>query len=183
MALRVSGTSAYTYHQGDQYDEMTIDNTTIAIYHKSIQSSSHLKLEHDCTFVFLFAPIEAKSITINAVNILALGSFHSKTGGTIIRAKNFYGVGVTFEKNTYIKAKKDLKIFATPCPGNNVRLFGKRVQLNALPEQFDKIATEMKTLAPQGINDQNGEQFAQALVKINRMLSAPADETSQPVMC
>lgn len=188
MALRVSGTSAYTYHRGDQYDKMTIGNTTIAIYHKSIQSSIHLTLEPNCNFVFLFAPIEAASITIKATNILALGSFHSKTGGTIIHAKNFYGVGVKFEKAAYIKANGDLNIFATPRPGKDVHLFGNCVQLNDLPKQFDKIATEMKTLASQGINDQNGEQFAQAMVKIEQMLSAPAeeasiaDETAQPVM-
>jgi hypothetical protein len=168
MALTVpSATLAvtYSYSRGNQFDMMTVNNTKFAIFKKPLQNSDQsqdLTLAADCHCVFLASMEAEHDITITAVNILALGSFHAKTGTIHIQAENFYGLGIEATGDMFIQTDGDTIVSST----TDDKLYvdaGGFIELG-LTAQMRDIAIEIKTIFSQGIDDTNGLQFAQILL-------------------
>jgi len=177
MALTVPTTASittYNYSRGDQFDTLIVNDTKFVIFQKPLQAnqSQNLTITFGCHCVFL-APMEAEhNITINAVNILALGSFSAKTGATRIHAKNFYGVGVECKDTVFVKTDEDIVIAGLHGRGDEIHLDGRNVYSHCgLTAQIREIATEIKTLFSQGMDETNGLQFAKAFFMAAQILN------------
>lgn len=167
MALTVPSIAlaiTYSYSRGDLFDMMTVNDTIFAIFTKPLYSdqSQNLTLTADCHCVFLESMEAENDITINAVNILALGSFHAKTGVTRIHAENFYGLGIEATGDMFIQTDNETIVSGTTRDKLYVDA-GGLIELG-LPEQMRGIAGEIKALFLQGIDEKNGMQFAQSLL-------------------
>lgn len=106
---KITLTTTCNYSRGNQYDMLTVSDMKFAIFNKPLyadQISQSIMFDANCHCVFL-APMEAEQdITINAVNILAFGSFSAKNGSTRIHAKNFYDLGIEAKGDFLLKQMK-----------------------------------------------------------------------------
>lgn len=177
------------YSRGNQYDMLTVSDMKFAIFNKPLyadQISQSITFDANCHCVFL-APMEAEQdITINAVNIIAFGSFSAKNGSTRIHAQSFYDLGIEAKGDFFVEADEDIII-----SGNfgDSHLYTKGRHVHAgLTEQMSEIATEVKKLLSQGIDETNGVQFVQTLLMGAQTLNdsnkqkAITNGTSQPLM-
>ncbi len=196
MALIVRNTDSaitYNYSRGDQFDTLTVNNTTFAIFRKPLQNSTQsqdLTLAADCNCVFLESMEAEHDINIKAVNILALGSFSAKNGSTRIHAKNFYGVGVELKGGNF-SVQTDENLIVAGLHGDCDHLYtkGKKVHfLGNFTERMHEIATEIKMLFSQGIDQTDIMPFARALLKAAQTLNdshedlAITSESLQPLL-
>jgi hypothetical protein len=173
--------TSFTFTRGELYDTLHVNNLKFAIFQKPLTNSSQsqsLTIAADCQCVFL-APIEAElDISIDAINILALGFISAKNGATRIHAKNFYGLGLEFKGDVFVQADRD--VITAGLHGNMNRLHvkgGRNALVHCgLTERIQELVTEIKTLFVQGIDQTNGLQLAQVLLKTAQILDDPKGE-------
>lgn len=180
MTLTVSGTTSYTFSRGDTFDTLTVNDTKYAIFQKTLHNSNHypdLTVAAKChCCVFLEAMEAEHDITIDAVNILALGSFHAKTGKTRIHAKRFYGVGIECKGSVSIYTTGDIVISGQYGHTNSLHLEGRKIDIDmhfGLPEKIHEIATEIKRLFSLGIEQKTIVPLVQAFLMAQQILDDP----------